>query len=671
MTPRLIALLLALALPASASASDPDPGVVFQWEAPVDAGRSGLARLPLPEDVLTRCAADLSDLRLYDATGQEIPYAVDDGPQLTAIREHHVAIDDLARHREPDAPRWAPWVYLETFTIQAPVDGAEHRWTMTLESTTRSFVREVEVRAGGPGEGGELLAKGSIFRLEDRGRRRLTLQLPPLPKGTISVQLRGGEDGYIEPRVTLTSSWQLGAPERVAIPLAIVDRTQATGTTSLVLERPAAIVPRSLRFVTDRGTFERGVEVWDEGPGRQDGRLGRGTVWRLDEERAVQELDVPIAPAVGERLRIEIRDGDSPPLGVSQVLALLTQPTLVFDAPTDGAVTMRFGAERVRRPEYDIVGLLGAGKWLQGEADSPSLFDPRALHAASLGAIVPSPTFSREPALAFAARAGKAVDVSLWSHLRPVDVPASDDHLVLVRLDPPELGKARPDLGDVRIVDAQGRQWPYLLDTAKPGSSAVALTPGLRETGRDGRTRYPLELTSGPAQLVRLDVQADAGFFDRAYELLDGDGRRIAAGRLVREAGDPRPISIPLGAPRADRLVLVVSDGDDAPLALTGFVAHVRTTDLVAALAPGRYDLLVGNPESAPAAYELARVRSTVFTVEPLVVHPGPLQPNPRKKQVDLRGSGAEKALMWAAILGAVLLLGWITLKSAGEPPQG
>jgi len=659
------ALALALLLPSLALAAEPDPSTVFQWEAPVDAGGAGLARLPLPEAVLTKCGPDLSDLRLYNEAGVEIPYAVEEAPQQTAVRTHRVEIDELSRFREPEHKRWYPWIYVERFTIETPPDGGEHRWEMSIDSRTPSFVRGVQVWQGAPDAGGELLGEGTVFRLKDGSRSRLSIPLPPLPKGVITIQLRGADGGYLEPIVTLTSSWQLGAPDNVAIPLAIVSRTDSASSTSLVLDRPDAVAPRALRITTSTTTFDRPVAVWDEGRGRRDGRIGAGDVWRLDGDKLVQELDVRIRPAVGERLRLEISNGDSPPLAIERIDGLLTQPTLVFDARGAKSITMRFGAERVRRPDYDIVGLLGAGKWLQGEADNPTLFDPRSLHGATLGTIAASPAYSREPALAFASRPGRALDVSLWSHVRSLVVPPSDDHLVLVRLDPPELGKARPDLGDVRIVDAAGNQWPFLRDRTENRTSPVRLAMGARETSKTGETRYPLSSPSGPAQIETLEIQGPAGYFDRAFSLLDGDKNVVTRGRLVREAGDPRPVAIELNGTRADSLVLVITDGDDAALELTEFTAHVRTTDLLAALAPGRYDLLVGNPDSEPGKYELARVASTVYTVRPLPVTPDPLVPNPKKKQVDLRGSGVEKGVMWVAILLAVLLLGAITLKSA------
>jgi len=42
-----------------------------------------------------------------------------------------------------------------------------------------------------------------------------------------------------------------------------------------------------------------------------------------------------------------------------------------------------------------------------------------------------------------------------------------------VRLGPRELGSARSDLADVRIVDEKGQQWPYLLDRSGEATMPV------------------------------------------------------------------------------------------------------------------------------------------------------------------------------------------------------
>lgn len=654
----LLGLVVLLSLPGVAGAQS----AVHRYEAAVTTSGAGLTRLPLPDDVLTRAAADLADLRLVTADGTELPYAIDAGPQQVAGRSARLVVEDLERSRDADSGQ-RPWVFLERMQVTPPPDAAEHSWTLTLDSSTRRFVRVVEVRAGTLADPGPLLGKGTIYRLRDPLREKLTVELPPLPAGPIVVQLRGSEFGYLEPRLRVDASWDLGVPPEASIPLALESTTSAEGTTTLVLTRPDSLVPQSLRLRTSTSTFERIVTVWDEGRGERPRRIGTKVLWRLDADRGVQDVTIPVTAASGDRLRVEITDGDSPPLPVDALHAVLIRPTLVFDAP-DGPVTLRFGAERARRPDYDIAQLLGTGAWKRAEDGSAELFDPRALQDGTLTPVTEAKAWTPEPALAFASQPGAPVDTSRWSHLRELRVDTAPDHLVRVTLSPADLALARPDLADLRVVDSDGAQWPYLRDPRPPGAW-TPLTLGDASTS-NGVTRYPLTLGVGAADVEVVELRGVTTWFDRSYELVDGDGKVVQRGRLVREAGDPGPVTIALRAPlRTSTLVVLVTDGGDAPLRFTEASARVRGGELLAVLRPGTYRLLLGQPDASVPTYELARIRPTVMAVQPADATLGDLVANPERPAVDLRGSGGEKVLVWAVILVAVALLGFVTMRSA------
>ena len=68
--------------------------------------------------------------------------------------------------------------------------------------------------------------------------------------------------------------------------------------------------------------------------------------------------------------------------------------------------------------------------------------------------------------LAFAMRPGTEIDSRLYTHRRKLTAlsSASPDGLYRLRLDLEDLARAQEDLADLRIVDAQSRQWAYLLE---------------------------------------------------------------------------------------------------------------------------------------------------------------------------------------------------------------
>ena len=85
-----LAMLVGFAV-AAARADGPPPDLrrLFPLERDVQAPSGGLVRLALPPDVLAATRPDLSDLRVFDAGGQEIPYLIDTGaPRLMASPPH-------------------------------------------------------------------------------------------------------------------------------------------------------------------------------------------------------------------------------------------------------------------------------------------------------------------------------------------------------------------------------------------------------------------------------------------------------------------------------------------------------------------------------------------------------------------------------------------------------
>src|SRR5881398_2965235 len=139
-----------------------------------------------------------------------------------------------------------------------------------------------------------------------------------------------------------------------------------------------------------------------------------------------------LGPARGERLRVEIVDGDSAPLDGLAFAAAVRQPSLVFSLATGGgeepAAMLYFGGGRAYAPRYDLAGLLPAsGQALAGERASAAarLRDPSAAMATRLGSVEANPLFDGAPALGFA--------------MRP-----SSEGLSLLRLRAEDVAHARP-----------------------------------------------------------------------------------------------------------------------------------------------------------------------------------------------------------------------------------
>ena len=688
------ALLLAVAVDPAAAAEPARLRTLFPRQAPVEAEAGRLVRLVLPPEVLAACRSDLSDLRLFDAAGGEVPFLVDGGwePERRLEVERSFtpelgAVERSRTDRETGPPR-----FREGYTLLIPNDfPADAPWELEVVTSRPQFVKKVEVTALGPDTAlGERIGEGSVFRLTDPARERTVVPLKAFRAAQLAIVLEGEDGAYLEPVFRLRTGHSVAGRERAAVPLVLSTRREEGRRTVADLERPRGLVPDALRLATSTAAFSRPVEVWDEGPGSAGSALGRATLFRVQALTAVEEVEIPLGPARGDRLRVVIGDGDSPALADLAFSAVVRRPALLFTLPRaagDGGAngaggaggtavaTLLFGGARAFRPSYDLAALPPAlAPRATGTAAEVAerLYDPAQVAEARLGPITSNPDFDPAPALAFAHHPGAQLDSRLYRFRRPLAARPSAEGLARLRLAPEDLAHARPDLADLRIADGAGRQWAYLLERDAAEERQLLTIDG--PESEDGTSRYRLDLATSPATVERIVLEIDAPYFDRAFtltgtapkEAAHGGGEvPLARGRLVRRAGDPRPVTFAVAPIRLESLELIVEDGDDAPLAFSRGVAAMPLPEVYFAAPAGEYALLLGDPEAGPPRYELARVRDVVLAVAAGDAQAGALADNPAfSRRARLATTpGAQQVLLWAALGLAVVVLAALTLR--------
>jgi hypothetical protein len=227
--------------------------------------------------------------------------------------------------------------------------------------------------------------------------------------------------------------------------------------------------------------------------------------------------------------------------------------------PRATAVVTRRATTSPRRNRHRCAARRDAGR--SSRADG-------AKRRAELSAPRDNPAYDGAPALRFAMRPGATLDPRGWTHQRRIVVADSADGLTRLRLAPPDLVPARADLGDVRIVDAQQQQWPYLLqpDAARSWQALGADAPK-RERGT---STYEMRLPVTPMAVDQLLLDGDAAFVDRAFRLRGhtaaGVDVPLADGRLTIRGERPEPLTIGFPAQRLTALELQVDDGDESAL---------------------------------------------------------------------------------------------------------
>lgn len=674
----------------TAPASEPaELRELFPSEADVFATESGLARLDLTAEILAACRPDLSDLRLFDLEEEQIAFVVDSRrPPVTAVElTRRVDAPILEAARNETRRQREPSLRTETFQIAMPDEPAPTgAWTLVIGTRQREFVARVRIAAIPDDGKTPLIDEASLFRLPGSGgAEKLRLILPSTDAEGLEITLESQRGFWLEPVFRFESSEIYERDGRIEIPLEALSSRRVDGKTILDLARPRGVVPDLLRLATGTGTFDRNVIVRDDGPGADDKLLADASVFRVEALVTVEDLEISMRQARGDRLRVEIDGGDSPALEDLRVSAVVRQPSLIFSLEqareNQKVATLRFGGGRAYLPRYDLAGLLAprAGTVRGGKAEAVAvIYDVASLTTATLGDSRSNTAFDREPALAFAMRPGAAIDPRVFSHRRSLQVASSPEGLSSFTLAPNDLAILRGDLADLRVADGSSKQWPYLVE--RDAARTIVDLPVADPASEDGESSYTLELPVQPMRPDQLILDTDLSFFDRSYRLeakltgTDGPARTLIDGQLRRRAGDPRPLSLSLPSARIESLTLIVDDGDDAPIDFRSIQVRVPLPEIFVAAVEGEYSLLLGSPEEKTPRYELSRVRNVVLAVRSTAAEPGDLLANPEfSLNARLGQSGLQQSvLLWIALVGAAVVLVFLTLRLARkESPSG
>ncbi len=663
MKPAALMALVVLALPALAQDLDVQRSA-WRLKRSVSAAEPGrLVALPLEPELLGQAQAEGRDLRLLDAAGVEVPFLLDrlEPREARVSFSGHVVAADARRRQES-------FVEVDFGTL-ALFD------TLEVQVAAAEFAKRAQVETSEDGASwSTALPAASLFARPWGGGfvRHLILELPaPVRARRVRLTL---DDTRSEP-VTVTG---VTATRRTALDGARFEREaallplgSAAGISRWRLELPPGIPFDELTLDAEDRLFARHArlaEVREKGGSSERQVRGEALVYRVSEgDFAGSSLTLPVAGLTGGERVLEVVDGDAPLLRRLSARVSGPRTRLVYVAP-EGPLVLYYGNRVVRAADYGLEPLRAR---LAAAGELP---------ASALGAEEPNPRFREAPPLQFAARPGAAVELSRYRFVRRVGVPVRED-LYALTLDAADLGLLRPDLADLRLVDAQARQVPFVLEPAAREEPVILEREALEAP--PGRTRWRFSVprredrdrSALPVETLELNLAE--GFFSRAARITVArpDGRSGEAtawsGRLERRAGADAALRLPLRT-RAGAFTLEVEDGDDAPLTVSDARALVRVPRVAFKAGGGELRLLLGDPQASAPRYDLAALRDEVLAYSAVAVQATPAEASVahRRGWRELLGQAPPTLLLWGALLAAAVALVALTLRLAGRPPE-
>ncbi|MEO8360617.1 MAG: discoidin domain-containing protein [Vicinamibacteria bacterium] len=661
-------LVLAALLLASDSSADADrAGWAFKRKVTVS-GDASLASLTLPPELSTKAGPHGRSLRLTDASGAEIPYILDGSGEREGLATWQARVQDIRREKESDATTSAvrsQWTIdlgeARSFTeLNLDIPDVAFAWHVRLESSSDGrFFKTTQPDAA---------LFDQVWNGARVRRTSISFETPVIAR-FIRVTARSASDSSMldltGASVTLrrrlvSDSWSMNlkaTPEAADGPGARVSRYKLDGSSLLPFDQVEVMAgdPAFLRHA-------RLIEVDESSTSHGETLLGEGSIFRLKtEDRIVggESLAFRARSGSGGTLVLEIENGGSAPLRALVVRLRGSRVRLLFPV-SNRSITLYYGNETTRAPLYDLEGM--RSRLVQAIGKS----------AASLGPEETNPSFRREPPLRFPARVGTVVDSQRWQRERKL-APIKEEDVYALTLGAEDLASLRPNLADLRVVDGENRQIPFLVDSDF-AEERITLKVEKNPTSTRGVTKFDLSPLAGwsaahPPKISAVELGISDPFFERGARLVSAttESRRTNAFsfRLARRPPETEALTIdtnlPLGA-----LSLEVDDGDNAPLDLQSAVARIRVPRIVFKAAPGVLRLLLGNASVDLPRYDISGLRSELLAYSAVPLSAGLLADNAgAKPSLNTRLDGASpRVILWVAILAAIAGLIAITIKT-------
>jgi hypothetical protein len=623
-------------------------GQAFRFERPVQPTGRGPQRLEVDLALLGGAGPGLRDLRLLDPEGREVPYVL-----------------------VPPAPGEAVWRQGRLLPIpptrvssgfELDLGAAVTTARVRIEGLQAPFLKRFRLEGSGDrARWTELVREGTLFDLPDE---HLAQRQIDIPEGSYRY-LRLTWNDRDSARVTLPDSASVEVEAPGSSPsltwLPVERRTSEPGISRFKVRLPGPRLPLvALRLVVaGSGPLLREAVVLEgrlQGWGLEPRELGKALLRRVARQGlSAADLRIPVESPEGTELELRVADGNNPPLELAGVeVELPPQPWIYFESDGRPGVA-RYGNAGLEPPRYDLEALkdqLGAAHAAPARWGAPAapggvpgdgrLFDPGP------GAVLEHPDLPVRRA-----------------------IPDASPGLASLALDAHVLAHSR-QLRDLRILDPQGRQVPYLLERCDaPLGLALAVPP---RGGKGRLSEYVFELPEAGLQEGRLVLETRTRVFRRTVALAEAGGGaregRWMGGATWSHAqadADPEPLELSFAGLPGRQLRLTVDEGDNQPLLLS------RATLLLPGwrlrfFHPGHGLALLYGRELRPPEYDLALLADRLrgAPAQDLVLPAGALpvtaEPEPAPK--------ASK-VFWIALSAVVVLLLAFLARLLRRPAEG
>ncbi len=625
---------------------------------PVTVTQPGLVRFSVPLDTLDAARAGLEDLRIYEATGREVPFDLDRPVQravLTAAPRKFISRIESN----------TTVAIIETGLAQ-PVAG------VTLQTPSRDFLKAVGVEGSSDGARWATIADGlPVFALPG-GATQLRVNFPAGTWPHLRVTLNDQRANPIPVTGAVLHPESAEAAPAEPLGVEITERAETDRETRLTLRLNGGNVTLAgLSLNAMDQLFSRRVSLAQRSVSEGEVResvIASGHIFRfaLEGRAAVSNVTFAVdVPVQARELLLTIHNEDNPPLALAAVEAKRRPVFALLLNDRPGPLQLLSGNAQCPAPKYDLATLRR---------------DLRTVPpvTAQGGKLVVNPAFTAPDPLALLAAGTTPLDASPWRFRKAVRLAAAG--MQQLDLDLEVLASGAQSFADLRLVTG-GQQVPFILERTPVQLSFPVAATKAADPKRPRTSRWSLTLPHKSLPLTRLTCETSAPLFRRDVVVFEeradsrGEKHRFALGNAtwVRTPEQkPGKLVITLNqAPATDRLWLEVENGDNPPLAIASFTAwHSTARVLFRAVTGSVPALYYGNAKASFPRYDLDLVARQILSAEKSKATLG-LEESLKGTPLGESLAGTKgNALFWGVLVLVVAGLLFVLTRMLPKPPE-
>jgi len=326
---------------------------ISQWKyyKDIQGVKDGVVEFSLDENIFSGSGRELSDIRIVDASGKEIPFKIISGRQLPEKKSYPANLVNNS--------------YIPGQSSMAIIDLGSRGIAIndiSINTSSENFQRNVKISGSDDMQTWNILRDGAyVYDYTDRKgnfkSQNVTISFPESVFRYLKVEVsdEGGNPIKIN-SIYADHSVVESVREFEQKPTFSISENTTDKTTEIVADRGVSGVPTGkISFKINGDNFNRGLVIYSSKDKDKWNYIGQNYIFRYNTPKFKGENLTINFPETSERyLKISILNKDNSSLAVSNIITSSIYRDIVFVSTSGNTYRVYYGNPNARYPEYDL-----------------------------------------------------------------------------------------------------------------------------------------------------------------------------------------------------------------------------------------------------------------------------------------------------------------------------